>query len=387
MVEFSFAANRKIIFGMDRSSEVVPHLKKLGGKILFLSGRGIRNSEKWVSFVHSLESEGVEYIHETVSGEPSPEVVDSICDSVKGEKIAGVMALGGGSVLDAGKAAAAMLTEEGSVMEYLEGVGSKEPSGSTLPFFALPTTAGTGSECTKNAVISSPGREGFKKSLRHDHYIPALAVVDPGWLKTLSPSVMASCGMDAFSQLLESYISTGASPVSDALARQGLLGFINSFNTLLEGRASDEDYGAIALGSCLSGLTLANAGLGTVHGIAGVIGGLTELPHGTACGLLLPGVMKKTFSALAETDPNAPVLEKIRILMVLSGESPADGIAAAGMLTEKLEEWGRLAALPSLGRMGFPEELIEKAAADSGNKNNPYAFSREERFKLIREVF
>ena len=158
-----------------------------------------------------------------------------------------------------GKAVAAMLTEKGSVKDYLEGVGTKEPSGSTLPFFALPTTAGTGSECTKNAVISSPGKEGFKKSLRHDNYIPSLAVVDPAWLKTLPPSVAASCGMDAFSQLLESFISTGSSPVSDALAQQGLTGFLRSFSPLLEGRASDGDYEAIALGSCLSGLTLANA--------------------------------------------------------------------------------------------------------------------------------
>ncbi len=374
---------------MEKSTSVVPHLKRLDGRILFLSGRSVRNSEKWVSLIHALESGGIKYDHETVTGEPTPALVDGICSAYRAQLPAGVMALGGGSVLDAGKAVAAMLTEKGSVKDYLEGVGTKEPSGSTLPFFALPTTAGTGSECTKNAVISSPGKEGFKKSLRHDNYIPSLAVVDPAWLKTLPPSVAASCGMDAFSQLLESFISTGSSPVSDALAQQGLTGFLRSFSPLLEGRASDGDYEAIALGSCLSGLTLANAGLGTVHGIAGVIGGLAAVPHGTACGLLLPGMMKRTFDALKESgeEDSAACLHKIRNL-ILQAEgrllSPAD---AADLLSDKLEEWARLASLPRLGALGFPEELIGKAVSDSGNKNNPYAFTPEERELLIREVY
>lgn len=394
MVSFTFAANRKMIFGRDKTLSVIPYLKQHSGTVLIISGRSITSSALWKSLQEGLKREGICCEYKQISGEPSPDDIDRICREVSAHRPAAVMALGGGSVLDAGKAISAMLTEpsitEGSasVQDFLESVGASLPSGSRLPLYALPTTAGTGSECTKNAVISRPGKEGFKKSLRHDNYIPDLAVIDSSWLDILPQAIAASCGMDAFSQLLESYISTGASPVSDALALEGLEGFIKSFSPLLEGKATADDFDRIALGASLSGLTLANAGLGTVHGIAGTLGGLADLPHGTACGLLLPPVMKKTFEALLTEDRENPAHKKMKILAAkISGKESVTISDSPAIITEQLEEWAAAAALPSLKTLGLHADLLEKAAAESANKNNPYSFSKEERLELLKQVF
>lgn len=394
MVSFSFAANRKMIFGRDKTLSVIPYLKQHSGTVLIISGHSITSTALWKSLREGLKHEGIHCVYKQISGEPSPDDIDRICREVSTQKAEAVMALGGGSVLDAGKAVSAMLTEssitEGSasVQDFLEGVGTCLPSGSRLPLYALPTTAGTGSECTKNAVISRPGKEGFKKSLRHDNYIPDLAIIDSSWLDSLPQNIAASCGMDAFSQLLESYISTGASPLSDALALEGLEGFIKSFSPLLEGKAASDDFDRIALGASLSGLTLANAGLGTVHGIAGTLGGLADLPHGTACGLLLPPVMRKTFKALQTEDHENPTLKKMKILAAkISGKDSVTISDSPGIINEQLENWAAAAALPSLETLGFNADLLEKAAIESANKNNPYSFSKEERLELLKEVF
>lgn len=394
MVNFSFAANRKMIFGRGKTLSVIPSLKQYTGSILIISGQSITSSRMWNTLLEGLKQADISCNFKQISGEPSPDDIDRICKEVSAVKPSAVLALGGGSVLDAGKAVSAMLTESAvmdgsaSVQDFLEGVGTSLPSGSRLPLYALPTTAGTGSECTKNAVISRPGKDGFKKSLRHDNYIPDLALIDSSWLDSLPRALAASCGMDAFSQLLESYISTGSSPLSDALALEGLEGFIKSFTSLLKGKATEDDFDHIALGASLSGLTLANAGLGTVHGIAGTLGGLADLPHGTACGLLLPPVMKKTFEALLSENIENFTLRKIKILAEkISGKESVTIFDSPAVIMEQLEKWSVLADLPGLEKLGFNKDLLEKAAADSGNKNNPYSFNKEERLELLKEVF
>lgn len=383
-----------MIFGRGKTLSVIPSLKQYTGSILIISGQSITSSRMWNTLLEGLKQADISCNFKQISGEPSPDDIDRICKEVSAVKPSAVLALGGGSVLDAGKAVSAMLTESAvmdgsaSVQDFLEGVGTSLPSGSRLPLYALPTTAGTGSECTKNAVISRPGKDGFKKSLRHDNYIPDLALIDSSWLDSLPRALAASCGMDAFSQLLESYISTGSSPLSDALALEGLEGFIKSFTSLLKGKATEDDFDHIALGASLSGLTLANAGLGTVHGIAGTLGGLADLPHGTACGLLLPPVMKKTFEALLSENIENFTLRKIKILAEkISGKESVTIFDSPAVIMEQLEKWSVLADLPGLEKLGFNKDLLEKAAADSGNKNNPYSFNKEERLELLKEVF
>lgn len=392
MVNFSFQANKKFVFGQGETGKLPGLLPSLAtpsaGPLLLISGRTVTKSDRWKALLKGLEEAGYVLIHEVVSGEPSPGTVDGICERCRAQSPALVVALGGGSVLDAGKAVSAMLCEEEGVKIFLEGVGTKSPSGRKLPFAALPTTAGTGSECTKNAVLSAPGHGGFKKSLRHDNYIPDLALIDPLWLADLPRETAASCGMDAFSQLLESYLSTAASPFSDALALKGLEGFLKSFTPLLKGCASEEDLGAVALGASLSGLTLANAGLGTVHGLAGTLGGLMTIPHGTACGLLMPPVMKETFRRLREEDPASPALKKAESLggLLAAGDPSAAG-RGLELLTDRLDAWAELARLPGLRELGVAETLLAEAASAGGNKNNPYSFTEAECLQILKSIY
>lgn len=388
MVNFSFSANKKIIFGTDKSSELLTLLSMEDGMILFLTGHSVRETSYFETLSTALGEKrfNIEFVR--VSGEPSPETINSIISTYRDMSVSCVVALGGGSVLDAGKAVSAMLCEEGNIEDYLEGVGCKTPSGKKVPFIALPTTAGTGSECTKNAAISRPGPQGFKKSLRHDNYIPDIAIIDPRWTEFLPSRISASCGMDAFSQLLESYLSTGASTLTDSLARTGLENFFSSFSCLLEGNASDKDRGNISLGAAISGLTLANAGLGTVHGIAGVLGGLYPIPHGSACGILMPSVMRQTLSALLDRNPIHPSLLKAADLgKFLRGNSELSTEDAVLTLVSQLDLWADQASLPSLKEYGIKEKDLKKAAELSGNKNNPYSFSNSEILEILENCY
>ena len=388
MVNFSFAANKKLLFGSGQSAALTEILSPAKGSVLFLTGRSVKETSLFESLQASLKEKGFTVSYKTVTGEPSPEVIDGIVRDSRDRIPSTVIALGGGSVLDAGKAVSAMLCEEGSVEDYLEGVGTKTLTGRKIPFIALPTTAGTGSECTKNAVISRPGPEGFKKSLRHDNYIPDIALIDPDWLKFLPSQISASCGMDAFSQLLESYLSTGASPFTDALARTGLEGFFRSFSSLLEENSDEKVREDISLGAAISGLTLANAGLGTVHGIAGVLGGLHTIPHGSACGILMPPVMRQTLSALIDRDPDSIFVKKAADLgRFLKQETILPQEEAVLALVSQLDLWAEQASLPTLKEYGFPEKELDKAAAQSGNKNNPYAFSKDEIRAILQNCY
>ena len=393
MVNFNFSANRKIIFGTDETFSLPGRLPALAGpeegSLLLISGRTITESERWKKLYSGLTDAGYTLIHETVSGEPSPELIDGLCKRYRSNRPALVVAVGGGSVLDAGKAVSAMLCEKEDVTTFLEGVGKKTPPGRKLPFAALPTTAGTGSECTKNAVISSPGPQGFKKSLRHDNYIPDLALIDPLWLADLPRETAASCGMDAFSQLLESYLSTGSSPITDALSLKGLEGFIKSFTPYLEGKASYDDLSNIALGATLSGLTLGNSGLGTVHGLAGPLGGIISIPHGTACGLLLPPVMKETFRKLMKEDPGNPALNKADYLgsLLAGGVPSSQSERALEQLTKQLDRWAELAKLPGLKELGADENVLARAVSTGSNKNNPYLFSEDECLEILKSIW
>ncbi len=387
MVDFTFAANKKILFGSGKSS-VLTTLLTSGENVLFLTGHSVKETPLFESLCKALKDADIQVSFETVKGEPSPEIIDRITDTYRNCTISTVLALGGGSVLDAGKAVSAMLCEEGSVIDYLEGIGTKDPSGEKIPFYALPTTSGTGSECTKNAVISSPGPEGFKKSLRHDNYIPDVAIIDPDWTESLPAQIGASCGMDAFSQLLESYLSTQASPLTDCLARSGLESFLRSFSAILDGQAAKTERADIALGAALSGLTLANAGLGTVHGIAGVLGGLFPIPHGSACGLLMPPVMRQTLSVLLDRNPSHPSLMKAadlgRYLKRNTDLSLEESILA---LISQLDIWADQAKLPPLKEYGIKKTDLKKAAVLSGNKNNPYTFSDAEILEILENCY
>lgn len=318
-------------------------------------------------------------------GEASPDVVDALAAAHRASPPHAIVAIGGGSAIDTGKALGAALCESGSVVEVLEGVGTRAPTGASLPVVAVPTTAGTGSEATKNAVLSRPGDDGFKKSLRHDNFVPDVALVDPALHLSCPRRVTAASGLDAITQLLEAYVSSGASPFTDALALDGLSAAGRSFLRVVERGESDlEARTGMAYAAYLSGVCLANAGLGTVHGLAGAAGAATDVPHGVFCGRLLPHAVERTVHAVSGRREALGILGKYAAAgRALSGRSSGALEDDIQILVARLNEFARVGGLPGLGEYGFDDETVERVARTGGNKANPYEFSVEERMGLL----
>ncbi|MBN2628525.1 MAG: iron-containing alcohol dehydrogenase [Spirochaetales bacterium] len=387
MNPFQLQTNKKLIFGAGERRKLVPLIDSYppGGVALF-TGKSIALSEEGKDLIETVKK-ARPAVHITLSGEPSPAMVDEAVEQCRKEKIVLVIAMGGGSVIDAGKAAAAMLCETGSVKDYLEGVGTKEPSGKTLPLIAMPTTSGTGSEATKNAVISDRG-EGYKKSLRHDNYVPEVALVDPELTLSCPRAVTVACGLDSFSQLLESYFSTKSSVLTDTLAFEGMGRLVKSFLPVCEDGGSDVDGRSdLAYASYLSGVTLANAGLGTVHGIAGPLGGLYDIPHGVACGLLLKPVMEMTLKKIAVKWQTERWEGKVtRVATLLAGRPVQTYQRAVESILGSLEKWLAQLEIKPLGFYGIEEKDLGKIILRSDNKNNPYHLTAEEMETVLLSV-
>jgi alcohol dehydrogenase class IV len=298
-----------------------------------------------------------------------------------------VVACGGGSVIDLGKAAAALLTNLQDPFEYLEVVGRGLPLvRPALPVVALPTTAGTGAEVTKNAVLASPEHQ-VKASLRHDSMLPAVAIVDPELTLSVPAAVTAATGLDALTQCLEPFVSCLSNPLTDAIALEGLrrgaralpLAFRNGSDL-----AARED---MALCSLFGGLSLANAKLGAVHGFAAPIGGQFDAPHGAVCARLLPPVMRANIAALRERQPKSPLLARFDVVaQALTGQpqaKAADGIAFVQALADEL-------AIPGLASYGVTAanipDLVTKAAAASSMKGNPLPLTPAELSAILEQA-
>ena len=390
---FSTVTLPSIRFGAGTLMELPALLAEYGRKVLLLTGgRSFVSSHYWAPLQAELAREGVAFVHDTISGEPSPQRVDELVAEYRNSGIEAVVGIGGGSVLDAAKAVAGLLPFGNSVLDHLEDVGKGLPyTGPALPFIAVPTTAGTGSEATKNAVLSEHGARGYKKSFRHDTLVAKVALIDPQLLQACPPDLIASQGMDAFTQLLESYVSLRANPFSDALAWSGLEAVSEGFMAAYHGGNGDEaaqGRAAMAYAALLSGITLAQVGLGSVHGLAQPLGSLFPLPHGVACGTTVATATRINIEALRQRLPQSPALEKYaRSGRLLSGEPMLPQYEAQEALVAVLEQWSEQLALPRLGHYGINEENIPQIVANSrGNsmKTNPVALSDEEIGAIIR---
>lgn len=392
MTEFNFFTTPGLYFGAGKLALLPALIKHHGSKVLIITGaRSFLNSEHWPRLIRRLVKEGIEYIHDSVPGEPSPEDIDGIVRSCRGHAVGVVTAIGGGSVVDAGKAVSAMLTKNRSVVHYLEGVGTRTHDGDKRPFIAVPTTAGTGSEATKNAVISRTGKNGFKKSLRHDRFIPDIAVVDPVLTLECPSHITAACGMDAFTQILESYLSVNANPMTDSLARGALAVLGDSLIKVVSGRTGDtrEEIRLrtkIAYAATISGLTLANAGLGAVHGFASAIGGMAEVPHGVVCATLVGEVTKINIETLIRTDPDGTALKKYKNAADLLDPSrpSASAVEGARRLISLLEQWTDQMKIPVLSAYGVTDKEIDRILESTGQKNNPVTLTREQLSRVLR---
>jgi alcohol dehydrogenase class IV len=388
---FTFSANPKLIFGPGKIKELPDIIGEVGSTILLVTGgSSFRDSGRLEELLESLEEKDITVFEYRVEGEPYPELVDYAVQEFQKKSVHCVAAVGGGSVIDAGKAISAMLPQKESVMEYLEGIGKKKHDGVKAPFIAVPTTAGTGSEATKNAVLSRVGKDGFKKSLRHDNFIADAALLDPELLVSCPPGVSAASGMDAFAQLLEAYMSTKASPLTDALALSGLEhikeGLIPSCTT-----APDDlnARGSMAYAAYLSGITLSNAGLGVTHGIGGIIGGHYEIPHGVISAVLTGPATEANIRALEKAgtpEADAALYKYAFAGYLLSGEPGTEKARGCGLLIDLIKEWTRVLGFPRLSEMGVPASDIQRLAEESDNKNNPVNLSQDEIKSILEKA-
>ena len=385
----SFSVSRlpRIVFGAGVFQRLPAIVSEYGKQLLIVTGgQSLRQSARWPQLLRDLNAAGFRLQDIKVEGEPSPQFVDAAVTTYRAQGIDVVLGIGGGSALDAAKAIAGLLPSGNSVMDYLEGVGrGVSYTGPATPFIAVPTTAGTGSEATKNAVLSVQGADGFKKSFRHEALVAQVAVVDPELLATCPPEVIAANGMDAFTQLLESYVSARAHPFTDALAASGMQAVREGFFAAWRGgndMQAARGRACMAYAALLSGMTLAQAGLGSVHGLAAPIGAYYPIPHGVVCGTLVAAATEINVRALKDRDPQNPALEKYAAIgRLLADIPPRDSQAARSELVRVLYEWTARLKMPTLGTYGIDESHVAKIVAGSRGssmKTNPIVLTDAE---------
>jgi alcohol dehydrogenase class IV len=382
-MNFQFATANKIIFGNGVLKLTAPLAKEIGAKALVISGRSI---ERTFLLLEQLQVHRIKYATFSISGEPTIESIDAALQKARNTNVDIIISFGGGSVIDAGKAVAALINNPGDVLDYLEVIGKgKKLSKNPLPHIAIPTTAGTGTEVTKNAVLRSEAHN-VKVSLRHDLMIPTAAIIDPELTYSMPPDITASTGMDALTQLIEPFVCNQANPMTDALCREGISRAARSLKAAFCNGADKTAREDMAIASLFGGIALANAKLGAVHGFAGPIGGMFDAPHGAVCARLLPFVVEENISALKERQPNSPILaryaEIAQLLTARTDAQAADGIEWLFQLLDKL-------AIPSLSMYGLQKKDVEAVVTKSQNassmKGNPIQLTKKELADILEK--
>ncbi|MCB1820790.1 MAG: iron-containing alcohol dehydrogenase [Candidatus Competibacteraceae bacterium] len=389
---FSIARLPRIEFGAGGIKKLPGLISRYGNQVLLVTGQhSFMQSPHWPALLNALEKAAIDWAQVQITDEPSPQNVDEAVRQFHGQGFTTVAGIGGGSVLDAAKAIAGLLPIGDSVMDYLEGVGpEKTYQGPAIPFIAVPTTAGTGSEATKNAVLSQRGRDGFKKSFRDDKLVPEYALLDPDLLASCPGPQIAANAMDALTQLLESYVSIKANPFTDALAESGVKAVRDGlFNWYENGENAAAGRANMAYAALLSGVCLAQTGLGSVHGLASPLGAFFPIPHGVVCGTLVGAATRVNLAALQERDPDHPAWRKYaRAGDLLHGRhfpSLEEGHAA---LLALLDEWTERLNLPRLSAYGIQESDFAHVVAHSRGssmKTNPLVLSDEEIADVMRQ--
>jgi alcohol dehydrogenase class IV len=374
---FELAAPGRVVFGAGVAAQANAAVSALGAKrALVVSGK---STERSSDLRKRLPIASVVY---SIPGEPTMAMVDEGRALARDEGCDVVIALGGGSAIDAGKAIAAMAGNDGELADYMEVVGKgRALPKSGLPCIAIPTTAGTGAEVTKNSVLTSPEAK-VKASLRSPHLLPVVALIDPDLLDGTPPAITAVTGLDALSHLVESFVSLRANPFTMALGREGMIRVARSLRPAYEHGLTPERREDLAMASLFGGMCLANSGLGAVHGFAAPLGGMWKAPHGAVCAALLPGVMRANVKALSERDAASPALSRYRELDALLGQG-RDASAWVGELTRALG----IAGLTSVGMTDAEVPLlVEKAKVASSMRGNPIVLTDGELVAIAREA-
>ena len=378
---FEFATATRILFGIGAAKEVARAASQMGRRALVVTGA---STERAAPLVAALNAAGVSSLPFAVAGEPTIAVIRHGAELARGAACEIVIAIGGGSAIDAGKAVAAMITNSGDPLDYLEVIGRGQPLERTpAPFIAVPTTAGTGSEVTRNAVLGSPEHR-VKASLRSASMLPRMAVVDPELTVDLPRSITASTGLDALTQLIEPYVSVKANAMTDLYCVDGIRQAAMALPRAWENGSDREARAGMAWASLLGGLALANAGLGAVHGIAAPVGGMFPAPHGAVCAAVLPYAMDVNVRALRARAPASDALRRYdEIARLLTGRPHAtaeDGVQWTLEMRRKLE----ILLLRSYGVTDTDiPVLVEKAALASSKKGNPIVLTPDELRQII----
>ena len=384
MRRFEFATASRIIFGQGTLKEVPMLAVQMGSLPLVVTGK---NMERAASLLDLLKVSGMMLFTFSVTGEPTIEMILEGAELAREKACDVVIGIGGGSVIDGAKAIAALLTNSGDIMDYLEVIGRGQPlTQASAPCIAIPTTAGTGAEVTRNSVLASTEHK-VKVSLRSPTMLPDLAVIDPELTVSMPPSLTAGTGMDALTQNLEPFVSLQSNPLTDALCRDGLKRIARSLRRAFENgkdKAARED---MAMASLFGGLALANSKLGAVHGFAGTMGAMFPIPHGVICACLLPHVMEANVKALKRIDSLEYLSRYDEIARLLTGNPDAgatDGIDWIHDLCKALD----IGSLNIFGitKAHFPD-VIAGAKNASSMKGNPVKLPDEELVEILRKAF
>jgi alcohol dehydrogenase class IV len=375
-MRFEFATAGRVLFGPDTVEEIETIVRDLGKRVLIVRGT---NPDRSRALEAMLGAAKIDCFPFEIHGEPTIERIEEGVTQARQADADVVIGFGGGSVIDSAKAIAALVTNPGPILEYLEVIGKgKQLTVPSLPCVAIPTTAGTGAEVTRNSVLASQEHR-VKVSLRSPYVLPRFAVVDPKLTRDLPPPVTASTGLDALTQLIEPYVCTRSNPITDGLCVEGMRRAARSLRRAYE---AGEDISAredMSLASLFGGFALANAGLGAVHGFAAPIGGMFRAPHGAVCAALLPHVMEINIWAIRQRAADNPVLGRYdSIAAILTGSGKATSTDAIQWITELCGELN----VPGLRNHGIAEtdipSLVEKAAKASSMKANPILLTTEE---------
>ncbi len=381
---FEFATAGRIIFGAGTVNQLAASTLAFGCHAFVVVGRDVRRAEGPIELLRGAGCAATTY---SVAGEPTTDAVEQ---GVRLAREAGcdvVIGFGGGSALDAAKAIAALLTNTAAIMDYLEVIGRAQPlTNASVPCIAVPTTAGTGSEVTRNAVLASPAHR-VKVSLRSPHMLPRVAIVDPELTYSLNAEVTATTGLDALTQLLEPYVCSRANPLTDGVCVEGLGRAARSLRHAVENGRDVSAREDMAVASLLGGLALANAGLGAVHGFAGPIGGAFSASHGAICAALLPVVTAGNLRALRARAPQSAALERYEhAARIVTGRPQAMADDLVGWLRTLVEQL----RIPSLKTYGIGDAdipgLVASASKASSMKANPIALTADECNEILREA-
>ena len=376
-VNFSFATAGQIIFG-NHSLEKVPGLVAgFGQKVVLVTGK---NSSRAKELMEKF-SPGTNTVLFNIPGEPTTDLIEKGVQLARSHGSDVIVGLGGGSVIDSAKAIAAMATNNGELLDYLEVIGRGKPlTEKPLPCIAIPTTAGTGAEVTKNSVIKSP-ENSVKVSLRNNQMYPDVAVVDPVLTWSMPPELTASTGIDALTHLLETFVSNQANPFIDMVCREGLTRIARSLRKAYKNGNDKQAREDMAMASLLGGMALANVKLGAVHGFAGPMGGMFSIPHGAVCACLMSAVIDENIKGLRERKLDSSKFDELA--KIITGNEKAMSNDAAIWAAELVAEL----QIPSLSEYGLTKEdfpvLVEKAKVASSMKGNPVELTDEQLFGIL----